>query len=123
LQSANAASEVDLQKIFEGKAQEVVQAIATYANTEASQIEAHLKNIANEALKLFIESAGANSTPEAFQTSINNQRHNILVYLPPALNMGNILDINTIDDRTNKMEGPISNLMHGLESAFSGGEK
>jgi hypothetical protein len=25
----------------------------------------------------------------------------------------------TIDDRTNKMEGPISNLMHNIEKGFS----
>jgi len=35
--------------------------------------------------------------------------------------MGDILNDDTLDDRTNKMEGPISNFMHSIENKFSGG--
>jgi hypothetical protein len=41
--------------------------------------------------------------------------------LPPALQMGDLLNDNTMDDRTNKMEGPISSMMHSIENKLSGG--
>ena len=48
-----------------------------------------------------------------------NQRTQILTRLPAALNMGELLQDSTIDDQTNKMEGPMSGLMHGIEKIFS----
>jgi hypothetical protein len=36
------------------------------------------------------------------------------------MNFGDILHDETLDDRTNKMEGPISNFMHKIEDKLSG---
>ncbi|MEO7924436.1 MAG: hypothetical protein ABIR30_12220 [Chitinophagaceae bacterium] len=52
---------------------------------------------------------------------MNDQRHNILVYLPAALNLGDLLKDESLDDRTNKMEGPVSNFMHKIEDILSQG--
>ena len=52
---------------------------------------------------------------------MSGQRHNILVYLPAALQLGDLLNDNAMDDRTNKMEGPVSNFMHNIENKLSGG--
>ena len=49
----------------------------------------------------------------------SNQKNNILLYLPAALNMGDLLHDASLDDNTNKMEGPISSLMQSIGSAFS----
>ena len=54
---------------------------------------------------------------------MNSQRHNILVYLPAALYMGDVLNDEGLDDKTNKMEGPVSNLMHRIENSFSDGDR
>ena len=54
---------------------------------------------------------------------MNGQRHNILVYLPAALSMGDVLDDETLDDKTNKMEGPVSSFMHKIENTLSDGDK
>jgi len=35
------------------------------------------------------------------------------------LQIGKLLNDSTLDDRTNKMEGPISGLMHAIEKKFS----
>ncbi len=53
------------------------------------------------------------------------QRHNILVYLPGSLKLGDTLQDETLDDRTNKMEGPVSGVMHSIGQVFSasGGDK
>jgi hypothetical protein len=36
--------------------------------------------------------------------------------------MGDLLNDEALDDRTNKMEGPISNFMHKIENNLSGGQ-
>ena len=43
----------------------------------------------------------------------------ILQMRPYALKMGELLHDNTLDDNTNKMEGPISSLMQSIGSVFS----
>jgi hypothetical protein len=58
---------------------------------------------------------------EGVRNYMNSQRHNILVYLPAALNIGDVLNDEGLDDKTNKMEGPVSNFMHKIENTLSGG--
>ena len=41
------------------------------------------------------------------------------IYLLPC-KWADLLNDDSLDDRTNKMEGPISNLMHTIENKFSG---
>jgi hypothetical protein len=41
------------------------------------------------------------------------------LYLPEALHMGDLLHDDTLDDNTNKMEGPVSSLMRNIGSVFS----
>jgi hypothetical protein len=41
------------------------------------------------------------------------------MYLPAALQIGVLLNDDTLDDATNKMEGPISSLMQKIGAAFS----
>jgi hypothetical protein len=36
--------------------------------------------------------------------------------------MGDVLNDGGMDDRTNKMEGPVSNLMHKIENKLGGGD-
>lgn len=51
---------------------------------------------------------------------LTSQRHNILLYLDPILQLGKYIGDDTIDDSTNKMEGPVSDLMHNIGQIFSG---
>jgi hypothetical protein len=46
---------------------------------------------------------------------MNSQRHSILSHLPAAMKMGDVLNEETFDDRTNKMEGPVSSFLHRIE--------
>ena len=71
-----------------------------------------MENIADEAVNNVRTSAGTKSSFEGLRTFMEGQRHNILVYLPPALKIGDILNDEAMDDRTNKMEGPVSGFMH-----------
>jgi len=47
---------------------------------------------------------------------MNSQRHTILSHLPAVLKIGDTLNEETFDDRTNKMEGPVSSFLHKIEN-------
>lgn len=110
-----------LSLIYEGKENEAVEKVAQYADTTNSQAEVYMENIADEAFRLIKGESGHDTSVANLKTYMNDQRHNILTYLPASLNMGDILDDNTMDDQTNKMEGPVSNIVHKIENLLSGG--
>jgi hypothetical protein len=112
-----------LSVIFHGKEREAVEKVAHYADVTGNRAEGHMENIADESVKLMKEVAGSEPTPEKIKTYMNMQRHNILVHLPAALHMGDILNDEVLDDRTNKMEGPVSSMMHKIGDSLSGGGK
>lgn len=111
-----------LSVIYGGKEQEAVEKVAHYAGVSTDQAEGHMENIADEAVKIVKDAAGKDKAPEKVKAYMNSQRHNILVYLPAALQLGDTLDDETVDDRTNKMEGPVSNFMHKIENVLSDGD-
>ena len=112
-----------LTVICAGKEKEVVEKVAHYAIVTENQARSHMENIAEQAVKIVREAAGTPATPEKIKAYMNSQRHNILVYLPAALYMGDVLNDEGLDDKTNKMEGPVSNLMHRIENSFSDGDR
>ena len=117
------ASDDSLSILFDGTEHQLVEKVAQYAGVSANQAESHLENIADESIRLVKESVGPGADAPKLKQFMNDQRHNILVYLPAALNLGDILKDETLDDKTNKMEGPVSNLMHKIENKLSqGGE-
>ena len=59
------------------------------------------------------------ATIKDVKTFFSGQVNNILPYLEPDLHMGDLLNDTTLDDNTNKMEGPMSSLMHSIGSIFS----
>jgi hypothetical protein len=109
--------------IFDGKEKEAVDKVAHYAGASNKETESVMENIADEAVVVVKQSAGANPTPDGVRSYLNDQRHDILVHLPAAMQMGDVLNDESLDDRTNKMEGPMSNLMHAIEGKLSKGDK
>jgi hypothetical protein len=107
--------------IYKGKDEEAVEKVADYAGVKPGEANTYMENIADEAVKIIRTAAGTNPTPEKIKSYMNTQRHHILVYLPAALKFGDLLNDEGLDDRTNKMEGPVSNLMHKIENNMSGG--
>lgn len=120
----NAKGNNDSIKTIFGKNEgQVVEKIAQYSCTSANQAQSHLENIADESIKILKEYVGEGGEPQKLKQFMNDQRHNILVYLPVSLTLGDILEDKTLDDQTNKMEGPVSNFMHKMENKLSeGGE-
>ena len=106
-------------EIFHDNTKEVLQTIASYSHQPGNVFNLKLNEIANEAVKITKENLPANAGIKEVKVFFSNQRNTILLYLPAALNMGGLLNDDTLDDNTNKMEGPVSSLMHAIGSAFS----
>jgi hypothetical protein len=105
--------------LFDDNRKEAIQTIAAYAQQSNEDPIAKMNEIANEAVRITNESLADGAGIKEVKLFFSNQKSNILLYLPPALHMGELLHDNTLDDNTNKMEGPISSLMNSIGSAFS----
>ena len=109
-----------LSHIFEGNEAIAVQKVAQYGEASESDVRNHMEIVAAEAMRIIRKAVGEDASGEKVKKYLSDQRHNILVYLPAAMGFGDLLHDETMDDRTNKMEGPISNLIHNIENKFSG---
>jgi hypothetical protein len=112
-----------LSSIFDGIERAAVDKVAHYAGVGAEQAKTVMENIAGEAVRTIKKSAGPNAGIDDVRTFMNDQRHDVLVHLPAAMQMGDLLNDEALDDRTNKMEGPVSNFMHSIEKKFSKGDQ
>ena len=108
-----------VSKIFDDNRKEAIQTISDYAKQHNEEPVAKMNAIANEAVKVAKENMTSNADVKEVKDFFSNQTNHILLYLLPELKMGELLHDNTLDDNTNKMEGPISSLMHSIGSAFS----
>ncbi len=108
-----------MSNIFGADKKDVMQAIAKYSNQSGEDTVQKMNLIANESVRLVKENLPVASTLKDVKSFMHDQRKNILLYLPDKLNLGLLLNDSTIDDNTNKMEGPVSSLMQSIGSAFS----
>ena len=106
-------------KIFEENKKEAIQTISDYAGQSIESSVTKMNAIANETIKVVKENLKADAAIKDVKQFFSDQKNNILLYLPAALHMGELLHDNTLDDNTNKMEGPISSLMHSIGAAFT----
>jgi hypothetical protein len=65
------------------------------------------------------EEIGTGAHESSIRNFVSINKPIALLYLPPSLQLGDLLENNNLDDRTGKMEGPISNLMHRVERSFN----
>jgi hypothetical protein len=119
LQNQNGSDALTL--IYQGKEAEAAENISRYSGIAQNEVLHQMKNIAEESMAILKDATGKDISAEKLKNYMNTQRHNILVYLPATLDMGDMLHDETLDDRTNKMEGPVSNFMHKIEDTMSGG--
>ncbi len=108
--------------IFADNKSELLNNIAIYTSMAKESIEPEMNKIAAAAISLIKENTKETSDHISVQHFITSQRNNILPFIPAELHLGDFLNDTTIDDRVNKMQGPISSLMHKIESGFSGNE-
>lgn len=109
-----------LNEFFGDKKDEAIQKVASYSGDSNEYVGQKMEQIANEALRLIRENTPTGGSFNDVKSYVAQQRSNILVYLPAELQMSSVVNDTTLDDRTNKMEGPMSNSMHFFEKLFSG---
>jgi hypothetical protein len=97
-----------------GKEQDAVKKVAEYAGVTPDEAKRHMENISNEAVRI-VKDIVKTADAEKLRSFMNSQRHSILSHLPASMKMGDVLNEETFDDRTNKMEGPVSSILHKIE--------
>jgi hypothetical protein len=109
-----------LDEFFGEQKQEAIDKVSAYAPHASADVPGKMEQIADEAVRQVREHVPANASFMDIKTYVTDQRNRILVYLPAELQISSVVNDNTLDDRTNKMEGPMSNSMHFIEKVFSG---
>jgi len=100
---------------------EAVKRIADYSNHTIENTHVDMDAIAEEAIVLIRQDVPDNDIKKVKEL-LADQRTTVLPFLPASIQIGELLNDSTLDDRTNKMEGPMSNLMHKIGNIFSGAE-
>lgn len=108
-----------VSKIFNDSKREVVDSIADYAHLSYENVVSNLNLISEESIKIIKENLPAEASIKQLKVFLSDQKNTILLYLPASLQIGTLLNDDTLDDNTNKMEGPISSMMQSIGSAFS----
>lgn len=107
-------------EIFGNRENELLEKLSRYSFYRQEDIsEAKLQDIAQAAVQTTREQVKPDASVRDVKDYLSAQITNTLPYLPAALKMGEMVNEETLDDNTNKMEGPVSSLMHKIASAFS----
>ena len=112
-----------LDKIFGKSADILVTRIEEYSKIQDKHIVQELEHIASESVRVIHESLGDNPSENSIRRFVSSNKQETLLYLPPSLELGTILHNNGLDDRTGKMEGPVSSFLHKVEKSFYSSEK
>lgn len=104
-----------IDTLFGRHSEDVVERVANYAGTDPGITRKEMEKIAEEAIRI----ANEKKVDGEIKLFFVNQRNTILSYLPAALQLGEVMNNDAFDDRTNKMHGPFSDHMHWLEKFFS----
>lgn len=108
-----------LSSFFGDNTNNVIDKVADVTASAAADAKSKMEEIAEAGLHVLRENLPENFKDADVKNYLTAQRHSILLYLHPDLNLGSYLSDDTIDDSTNKMEGPVSNLMHTIGQIFS----
>ena len=108
-----------LENIFGKSTETVITQVENYSKVNDKHIGQQLEHIASESVRVVKEGIGDNADEKHIRNFVAKNKPDTLLYLPPSLELGSILKNNNIDDRTGKMEGPVSSFMHKIEKAFN----
>jgi hypothetical protein len=106
-------------EIFGNNEDEITNRIATYAGTSVINAKGEMEHIADEAVRIVQDNLKDKNDSVELRNFAIEHKSDALPYLPAVLQTGYLLGNNNLDDRTHKMEGPVSSLMHSFEKTFS----
>lgn len=105
--------------IFDDNSKDAIQTVAAYAFQSHENTISKMNTIASEAVKVVRDNLTGAAGLKEVKLYFNSQKTNILLFLLPDLQIGDLLHDDSLDDKTNKMEGPVSSLMNSIGSVFS----
>ena len=108
-----------VSEIFGNNSQEIVRQVSSYASRSHDDTLKEMNEIATEAVNIIRKEVTPSATIMDVKKFLSNHTNNFLKYLPKELHVGQVVHEETLDDNTNKMEGPVSTLMHKIGAAFS----
>jgi len=108
-----------LAKIFAENSKKGVKAVAEYAAQTEDYTFKKMNIVAIEAVTVAKAHLSADAAIHDIRALFLKQKSTILLYLPPDLQIGELLHDNNLDDNTNKMDGGISGLIQNIGSIFS----
>ena len=111
-----------LEKIFGDSNNKLVQQVAVYSGLSEPDVRPEMEHIASESVRVIRHHISDLTDEDNISSFVAKHKADVLFYLPATLRLGILLDNNNLDDRTNKMEGPVSGLMHRLEKQFNSSE-
>jgi len=110
--------------VFGDKKDEFFDNVCKYSHQYADSCETKINNFFRAVVCAINErQKNGHTDAEGVRKLLADQRNLVLPFLPSDIELGKILDDTTLDDRTNKMEGPVSNLMHSIGNIFSSSDK
>jgi hypothetical protein len=108
-----------LEMIFGKSAETVVRKIDDYSKIRDKHSVQQLEHIASESMRVIRENLGSKTDENSIRNFVAKNKPDTLLYLPPSLELGDVLKNNNLDDRTGKMEGPISSFIRKVEKTFN----
>jgi hypothetical protein len=108
-----------LVSIFGKSKDTVLTRISEYAKNKDVHREQELEHIAKESVRVIKEEIGEDTSENSIRNFVSKNKPEVLLYLPPSLELGTLFENNNLDDRTGKMEGPVSSFMHRMEKSFN----
>jgi hypothetical protein len=107
-----------VKTLFKEHTEQVTNAVSEYAGTNSADAKNAIERTV-AAVKKVLQDNLKDLNGTTVMNFFTDQRSNILKHLPVELHAGELLNDPAIDDRTNKMEGPMSGMMHTIEKIFS----
>jgi hypothetical protein len=108
-----------LDELFVDHKESVIHTIADYAQQSPVVTAVKLNIIATEAIAIATNQLPPDAGIAEVKQFFEAQKNDIVLYLPPSLQIGKYLNNNSIDDGTTKMEGPMSSLITSIGNIFS----
>jgi hypothetical protein len=109
--------------LFGNGEDKLVDNIIKYAHSNDADVRNVMQETGNVAWQSAQRELRDHFSFDNASSHFGSMRNSILQYLPAALQVGKFLNDNSIDDRTNKMEGPASGFLHRVEKLFSQPQK
>jgi hypothetical protein len=124
-QGAEAILHADLSNnwikvLFADTKEDIARRIASYSGYSLAEVTDSINQIADESIRLIRERVTESGTITDVQDLLRGIRTEVLTFLPADLRVGELLNDPALDDKTHKMEGPVSNLMHKISAIFTG---